>query len=668
VLTTPADLSQAFLQCIRRLADRVALEPHQLRYIFHATTVATNAVLERRGARAGLLVTQGFRDILEIARQVRYELYNLQTEKPPALIPRERCLEIPERVNYRGEVLVPLEESAVLRAAESFKSHQVDSIAVCFLHAYANPVNERKAAEILRRLCPGVPISLASQIAPEIREYWRASTVATNAYIAPIVAGYLHAVEERLQSNGISAPVRVMQSSGGIMTVETAKERPVYMLESGPAAGVVAARYFAELAGYRDALSFDMGGTTAKMGLILNGKAKVVSEFEAGGISGSGSGTVKGSGYPILAPVIDIVEVGAGGGSIAWIDSGGLMRVGPQSAGADPGPACYGRGGIEPTITDANLLLGRLSADYFLGGEMPLRVEMSREAIVTNCAVPLRLDEVSTAMGIVDIANATMVEAMRLISVQRGHDPGEFCLIAFGGAGPMHANRLASELGIPTVIVPPSPGVASALGMLLTDLRHDYYITRLQRLDEARFEELNALAHDFRARGLTELAHEGVNSDQITVERYLDMRYVGQSWKLRIPFPDRDWTRVDCSHLKETFHQFHEQTYGYCCREEPVEIVNIGALTIGRLTKPRLKEIPRGSTSPDHAQKSTRFVYFQETGTFIETPVFDRYTLQQGNIMPGPAVIEEIDSTTIVHPGYAAEVMCYGILIFRKVA
>lgn len=666
VPTTPADPSEGFLLCVQRLSKRLGLQAGNLLYIIHASTVATNAVVERKGGRGGLLVTRGFRDLLEIGRQIRYELYNLQTEKPRPLIPRERCIEIPERLNYRGEVLVPLDEDAVVRAMERLHGQHVESVAVCFLHAYQNPIHEQKAAEVIRKFYPGVWISLSSEVAPEIREYWRASTTVTNSYIAPIVAKYLGAVEEKLQSNEIRAEVQVMQSNGGVMTLETAKKRPVYMLESGPAAGVIAARYFAELAGHRNAISFDMGGTTAKMGLIVDGEVKMVSEFEAGGVCGSGTGVARGSGYPILAPVVDVVEVGAGGGSIAWIDSGGLIRVGPKSAGADPGPACYGRGGTEPTVADANLLLGRLNPNYFLGGEIPLYVEASREAIENHCARPLGLDLVLTAMGIIDISNATMVDAMRLISVQRGHDPRDFCLVGLGGAGPMHANHLASELGIPTVVIPLSPGVASALGMLVSDLRHDYCMTQLQRLDSQQFEELNDRARDLRARGLADLAADGINRDRIVIKRYLDMRYVGQSWKLSIPVADSDLTAAEAPRLKEEFDLHHERSYGYCCPEEPVEIVNIGVLAIGGLPKLRLKEVPHGGRSPEHAQKSIRRIYYHEASTFVETPVFDRYALRSGNVLVGPAVVEEIDATTIVHPGYTAEVISFGMLVLRK--
>ena len=667
VPTTPADLSEGFLRAGQRLVYNADIEPDLLAYIIHATTVATNAVLGGQGSRAGLLVTEGFRDILEIARQTRYELYNLQTEKPAPLIPRARCFEIPERLDYRGEVLVPLDEAAVAEAVELFRSQQVESIAVCFLHSYRNPSHEQEAAEIIRSLFPEVAISLSHEIAPEIREYPRASTTVTNAYVAPIVRRYLGALEEKLEEAGLDTDVHIMQSNGGLMTASEAKERAIHLLESGPAAGVAAAAHFAELMGFSNAISFDMGGTTAKVGLILDGQPSVLSEFEAGSASGSGTGLTRGSGYPVLAPVMDLVEVGAGGGSIAWIDSGGLMRVGPRSAGADPGPACYEKGGTEPTVTDADLVLGRLNPDYFLGGEIPLNKDAAWEAIGSRCARQLGIGVVQAAMGIIDIANAAMVQAMRLISVQRGYDPRDFALVATGGAGPAHANSLAQELGVSTVIIPPSPGVASALGMLVTDLRHDYRVTHLQPLAEVRVDKLNAIYEDFEADAAAAFADQGLSKDRTMFERYLDVRYVGQSWNLSIPVPTDRLTDKDLSRLKEAFDTVHEQRYGYRVPEEPVEIVNIGLSATGLIPKPRLREVPYKGGSMDATPKTTRQVYFNKHGGSTECSIFDRYSLRVEDVVVGPAVIEEIDATTVVYPGYVAEVASYGVLLIRHV-
>jgi N-methylhydantoinase A len=666
VPTTPSDLSEGFLHSLQRLAKRAGVEPPELKRIIHASTVATNAVLERRGARVGMLVTQGFRDILEIGRQIRHELYNLQTDKPLPLIPRQRCVEVPERLDYRGRVIVPLDKAAVANAALIFGSLQVDSIAICFLHSYQNSAHEQLAARIIGDLCPQFKISLSSEIAPEIREYWRASTVATNAYVVPIVDKYLSAIEEKLHRAGIATNIQVMQSNGGIMGVAMAKERPIYMLESGPAAGVTAASYFAELTGFPSAISFDMGGTTAKMGLILDSKPRFVTEFEAGSISGTGAGLAKGSGYPILAPVMDLVEVGTGGGSLAWIDSGGLMRVGPRSAGAVPGPACYGKGGHQPTITDANLLLGRLNPDYFLGGEIRLQIDAAQEAISSHCARRLSIDDVQAAMGIVDIANAKMAEAMRLVSVQRGYDPRDFCLVAFGGAGPLHANFLADELGIPAVVIPPSPGVISALGMVLSDLRQEYRVTHLKPLPNVHFEELIDVYRQLETRAFAALTPEAVTKNRVAFERYLDMRYLGQSWKLRIPLSEEFLAEASMLELPQKFHLAHEQSYGYCVIDESIELVNVGLVAVLPIPRPHLKEVESGNRSPAHAQKGARPVYFREARGAIDCPIFDRYALRHNNRIVGPAVIEEIDSTIVVHPHYLAEVGSFGIILLRR--
>ena len=664
-LTTRADPSRGFMHVTERLVLGAELAPEQLRYIVHATTVATNAILERRGARAGLLATAGFRDVLEIARQVRHELYNLQTDKPQALIPRQLCLEIPERMDYRGVALTPLDEAGAIQAIGELRARQVSSIAVCLLHAYANPAHERRVAELIHEHYPEATVSLSSEVAPEIREYWRASTTAVNAYIAPIVRGYLNGIEQKLAHAGFGTRVHMMQSNGGIVGADAVKARPVSIIESGPASGVTAAAYFARQLGYPDAISFDMGGTTAKAGLVLGGQPNVLPEFEVGSGAGSGAGVAKGSGYPILAPVMDLVEIGAGGGSLAWVDKGGFLRVGPRSAGADPGPACYGRGGEQPTVTDANVVLGRLNPDYFLGGQLRLSHEAAWRAIEEHCAIPLGVGVVRAAMGIVDIANAAMMQAMRLVSVQRGYDPREFVMVAFGGAGPVHANWLAHELGIPRMIVPPGPGVASALGMLVSDLRYDYNVTRIQPLAAARLDELNRIFDEFEAHAAADLAVERVGREEMRFERYLDMRYVGQSWKLGVALPGARLGDTSATALKAAFDALHEQRYGYSVVDEPVEIVNVRLSAIGAIPKPRLHDVPRGGHEPDAARKSAREIYFDERGGFITCPIFDRYALAVGNVVVGPAIIEEMDSATVIHPGYSADVLEHGVLVLH---
>jgi N-methylhydantoinase A len=480
------------------------------------------------------------------------------------------------------------------------------------------------------------------------------------------VSRYLDALESRLQAQGITAPFYVMQSSGGVMSVQSAKQRPVYMVESGPAAGVIAAGAFALPHGYGNVISFDMGGTTAKVGLIRDGRPQLSTEFEVGGQAITPLGEGRGSGYAVRTPVIDLVEVGAGGGSEAWIDAGGALRVGPRSAGAVPGPACYGHGGTTPTITDANLLLGRLNAEFFLGGEIALDLEASREAMTARCGQPLGLDALQAASGIVEIANAHMMGAIRLISVQRGYDPRDFVLVAFGGAGPLHANALARELDIPTVLIPPSPGIASALGMLMTDLTHEFVATRRQVLANLEPAALIALFSDYEAQGEGLLAREGVVPAQRRLVRTLDLRYRGQSHELTVTVPAGALTAQDLERIREQFHEAHARAYGYAAREDPVELVNVRLTAIGVSPKPQLKALPKGTGDFQAAAKGRRPVWFSETFGFTSCPIIDRYRLCGGDVVPGPVVIEEIDSTTVVHPGFEVQVDGFGNLLLRR--
>src|SRR5215475_13019354 len=447
VLTTPEDPAKGFMTALERGLAECGAGGRDVQATVHATTVATNAIIEGKTARVGMLVTRGFRDILEIGRQIRSRLYDVHLQKPIPLVPRRWSLEVAERLDAEGNVLEPLDLSAVRAAVRRLRAEGVEAVVICFLHAYLNSAHERAAAAVVRQEMPETWLSVSSEVCPEFREYLRGSTAAVNAAVMPIVSRYLDSIETRLSALGAIAPFYVMQSNGGVMTSASAKERPVYMVESGPAAGVIAAGAVAASYGYRNVLSFDMGGTTAKVGLI-----RVSTEMEVGAQAITPLGEGRGGGYPVRTPVIDLVEVGAGGGSEAWIDAGGGLRVGPRSAGAVPGPACYGQGGTVPTITDANLLLGRLNPEFFLGGEIRLDPEASREAVSRAVGALLGLDPLAAASGIVEIANAHMIAAMRLVSVQRGYDPRDFVLVAFGGAGPLHANALARELGIPTVL------------------------------------------------------------------------------------------------------------------------------------------------------------------------------------------------------------------------
>jgi N-methylhydantoinase A len=484
-----------------------------------------------------------------------------------------------------------------------------------------------------------------------------------NAAVMPIVSRYVDALESRLAALGATAPFYVMQSNGGVMTSASAKERPVYMVESGPAAGVIAAGAVAAPYRYANVLSFDMGGTTAKVGLIQDGQLRLSTEMEVGAQAVTPLGEGRGGGYPVRTPVIDLVEVGAGGGSEAWIDAGGALRVGPRSAGARPGPACYGLGGATPTITDANLALGRLDPAFFLGGEMTLDADAARRAVAERVAAPLGLEPLAAASGIVEIANAHMIGAMRLVSVQRGYDPRDFVLVAFGGAGPLHANALARELGIPTVLVPPSPGIASAVGMLATDLRHEFVATRRLRLDGLTPPALEALFADFVAEGAARLARDGVPLADRRMLRSADLRYHGQSFELPVIVPPGPLSAADILRLREQFHAMHERAYGYAAPDDPVELVNIRLAAVGVTPKPRRAPLPVGGPAATPALKGRRDIWFAEAGGFRPTLVLDRAKLLRGNVLDGPAIIEEHDASTLVHPGWTATVDEHGNLV-----
>jgi len=665
VLSTPADPSEGFMRALERALVEGGVEARATNFVVHATTVATNAIIEGRIARSGFVTTDGFRDLLEIARQVRPSLYDTRFEKPPPLVPRDRAVVVRERLGPDGGVLVPLEDDSVRAAAAVLREQEVESVAVCLLHAYVNAEHEQRVGAILAEELPGVPISLSSEVAPEFREYLRASTTVINAVIRPIVGRYLERLESRLEEAGVRGKLLVMQSSGGIFSSEAAARRPVFMVESGPAAGVIASAHLGTTVGRRDVLSFDMGGTTAKVGLIQDGRPTVTKDYTVGGHAGAGVGGMSLSGYPVRTPVVDLVEIGAGGGSIAWVDSGGLLRVGPQSAGADPGPVCYGRGGEQPTVTDANVVLGRLNPAYFLGGELELDVEGARRAIEERCAGPLGLTTTEAANGIVEIANAAMVNALHLISVQRGYDPRDFLLVAFGGAGPLHANALAREAQMPALLVPPSPGIFSATGLLTTDLKRDAATTLLRRLEELDPAEVDRGFRELEEAGAAELAGEGLAAGAISSLRQLDLRYVGQSYELTLDVPT-PFDGAAAAELAGRFHAEHDRTYGFGAPGEPIELVSLRVTTLGTIAKPPPRRLPDAAGAPE--PRSRRPVFFAEAGDYVDCPVHDRYGLGAGARFAGPAVVEEFDSTVVVHPGYAVSVDAAGNLLIEEEA
>jgi N-methylhydantoinase A len=663
VPSTPSDPSLAFMAAVDRILERNGLTPQSISYLVHGTTVATNSLIEGKTPKTSFITTAGFRDMLEIARQVRPSLYDIHFQKPRPLVPRNLCFEVTERLDASGKVLQALDENKVLEIAEELSREGVGSTAICFLHSYLNPEHEERAGKLLLEHNPDLVLSISSHVCPEFREYSRASTTVINACISPVVARYLQGIERQLKERGMKAELLIMQSNGGVLTFEQAAERPVYMVESGPAAGVISASYIAGGVGQSNVISFDMGGTTAKAGVILEGRPKVTKDYEVGAEAKPGVGQARGSGYPIRTPVIDLVEVGAGGGSIAWVDSGGVLRVGPQSAGADPAPICYAMGGKEPTITDANLVLGRINPDYFLGGEMKLDLQGAIDGIRQKCANPLGLDVTKAANGIIEIANAAMINALRVVTVRRGYDPRDLAMVAFGGAGPLHANRLCAEMQIPLLIIPMSPGTASALGLLVTDLKHEFSRTHIMKDSNIDVQEIGKIFRSMEEQGKKILDREGVLETDMRFLREIEMRYIGQSYELGVECSNGTLTSESIVQATERFHLEHERAYGHCSPEQRVELVNFRVTVIGRIPKPRQRELHSNGLKFADATKGARLVFFSETGGFIETAIYDRYRLTAGKRLKGPAIVEEIDSTSVIHPGFEVEVDRFGNLI-----
>ena len=667
VLSTPGDPSLGFMNAVEQLLERGAIGPDEIEHVVHATTVATNSIIEGNTARAAFVTTDGFSDMLEIARQIRPSLYDLKFEKPPPLVPRRLCFGVPERLDADGSVITPLDESRVEEVAERIVDANVESVAVCLLHAYRNPDHEKRVGEILRSRLDGIPVSLSSEVAPEFREFFRASTTVINAVIGPLVGRYLSNIGRRLEDRGIGGDLLVMQSSGGVYAAEAAVERPVFMVESGPAAGAVAATHIGAAAGHKNLISFDMGGTTAKVSMILGGEPRVTKDYTVGAEAQSGVGAFGGAdGYPVRTPVIDLVEIGAGGGSIAWVDSGGALRVGPRSSGAEPGPACYGLGGTQPTITDANLVLGRLNPDYFAGGSMRLDPDLSAAAIEEYCAGPLGMGVEAAADGIIEIANAMMVGALRLVSVQRGHDPRDFLLVAFGGAGPAHAARIAQDSGMAGVLVPPSPGTASALGLLATDLRLDRTATHLELADNVDASELDREFRTLEAESTEALRANTSNGSGVNFRRSVEMRYYGQSFELDIPTPGGTFDEEGLSAIISAFHDEHRRAYGFNVPNEPVELVNLRVVAVQPITKPAARPLAAGPGSQSPEEKGRRKVFFADLGGWTDTTVYDRYAMGIGAQANGPAMIEEADSLTLVPAGWTIDVDQHGNLILTR--
>ncbi|OLC15265.1 MAG: methylhydantoinase [Candidatus Rokubacteria bacterium 13_1_40CM_69_27] len=648
VLTTPKDPAHGVEQGIHALLDDAHLAARAVGAVVHGTTLATNALIERKGARTALLTTAGFRDALEIRREGRYDMYDIFIDPPSALVPRHLRREVPERLLADGAVQRPLDEAAARRVIADLIGQGVEAIAICLLHAYVNPAHERRLAELVHEIAPHLPVSCSSEVVPEIREYERGSTTTANVYVAPLMARYLEDLERRLAELGIPGQLYIMQSSGGIALPGAAKRFPIRLVESGPAAGALAAAQAARARGEPRLLSFDMGGTTAKACVIDDGVPLVAREFEVA----RADRFKKGSGLPIRVPVIELIEIGAGGGSIARVDRLGLLKVGPDSAGADPGPACYNLGGRLPTVTDADLLLGYLDSEFFLGGRMRLHREAARRAIEEHVARPLGLGPTEAAWGIHRVVNENMAAAARIHGIERGKDLRQYQLFAFGGAGPVHCWHVARILRVPRILLPFGAGAMSAYGLLSAPLAFDFVRTRRERLDAADWGTINALFAEMEAEGRALLARAGVAATQVRVSRVAEMRYLGQGHEVEAAIPPGTLAPASLPAITASFEAAYRALYQRLPQGVPIEALNWRVTIAGPPPKVALTPAARGgSANARGAVKTTRPAYFAEASDFVPTPVYDRYALGPGAAFTGPAIVEERESTAVIGPG-----------------
>jgi len=648
-LTTPEDPSLGVVNGLNQIKEDFGLGMEEAHNAVHGTTLIINAIIERKGAKTGLITTRGFRDLLAFRRELRYDVYDMHLLFPEPLAPRYLRREVSERTAYDGSIIQPLDRGEVKKIAQELREQGVEAVAVCLLHSYANPEHEQEIGRILGEEAPRIHITLSSDLFAEWREYERSSVAVLNAYVQPIAHQYINRLDDRLKEQAFDDVWYVMASNGGVLARETAATYPARVLESGPVAGSLAAAYYGRLLGVEDLLSFDMGGTTAKSCLVRDGNLSITNDYEVA----RANRFKRGSGLPVRLPVVDMIEIGAGGGSIARLDEMGLISVGPDSAGADPGPVCYGFGGQDPTVTDAALILGYFNPDYFLGGRMKLNPEAANRA-VEKIASPLGLSEAQAAWGIFQVVCTNMAEAARVYLAEKGIDARNLAMIAYGGAGPAHAWRVADILRIPRIICPRAPGVLAAFGFLTAPLSFDFVQSYIARLDEVDLSTLNEIYEEMTRRGKELMNRSGITEENITFVKTADLRYVGQGFEINIPMPAHRFTDADRGSLSETFHRIYSENYGRNVEEATVELINLRMLISASLPPVQIEAAGRGETK--NALKGRRNACFGGDGAYLECPVYDRYKLTPGWHTEGPAIIEERECTIVVGPSSRASV------------
>lgn len=639
--STPWDPSEAIGNGIQEILELYHVSPAAVSNLVHGTTVATNAALERKGAKTAIITTKGFRDLIELARQTRASLYDTQVEKPVPIVYRKMRREVDERVQADGTIFQALDLAQVERLVDELKEMGTEAYAVCLLHAYINPLHEQQIKQIILKRHPGAYVSISSEVLPEIREYERMTTTALNSYIGPKVGIYAKQFQQRVKDMGMDLTPYINQSNGGLMSIETTYNNPIRTALSGPAAGVSGANYITKLAGVKNIITFDMGGTSTDVSLIENHSPKLTTSKAI-------------AEFPVKVPMTDVTAVGAGGGSIAWIDNGGMLKVGPESAGAYPGPIAYSRGGDRPTVTDANVVLHRLNPQVILGGRMKIDEEAAYRAIEEKLAKPLGMSTLDAARGIITVVNSNMARAIRVVSVERGYDPREFVVVAFGGAGALHAVNVAKDLGIHHVMIPCNPGILCAVGLLVSDIRCDYVKTSISDFIPENIQRMNDNFKELTDKGDTWLNTEKIDAEHKQIIRHADMRYYGQNFELSIEIPYEEITAENIDEIRNLFHRAHKREYGYCNEGALVQIVNYRATALGKVQTIQLVEHPMEGPDASAALADRRDVYFEEAGAYVDTRIYDRDKIKAGNEISGPAIIEQMDSTIVVPPGHTA--------------